>query len=119
LGLGVRPDVIDRSSGWSALHKSVLYNPLLLPTLLEHTADPDAPKVMGGTPLSYVVHELAEKPDDQRKQQLFEVVTLLLRAGASAESGAVDQTPLELARLYRMPDVEAALVDPRHREDRT
>jgi ankyrin repeat protein len=109
LGLGVRPDVVDHISGWSALHMSVLYNPLLLPTLLEHTSNPDLPKVMGGTPLSYVVHELGEKPDAERRQELFEAIALLLQAGANPKSGATDQTAIELARLYHMPDVEAAL----------
>ena len=115
LALGVRPDVIETRSGWSALHSSVLHNPPLLPTLLEYTDDPDAPLVMGGTPLSYVVHELAEHPDDKRKQQLFEAIEVLLQAGANPACGAADQTPLELARLYRRPDIEDALLALRKR----
>lgn len=115
LALGVRPDVIDLSSGWSALHSSVLHSPLLLPTLLEYTANPDAPQVMGGTPLSYVIHELGEQPDTKRKQQLFEAIDVLLQAGASPNVGGNDQTALELARLYKMPDVENALLARRER----
>ena len=115
LALGVRPDVIDLSSGWSALHSSVLHNPLLLPTLLEYTADPNAPQVMGGTPLSYVVHELGEHPDAGRKQKLLDAIDLLLRAGADPKGGGGDQTALELARLYKMSDVENALLAERER----
>ena len=115
LALGVRPDVIEHSSGWSALHKSVLHDPRLLPTLLEYTANPDAPQVMGGTALSYVVHELGENPDDNRKQQLFEAIEVLLHAGANPQTGAPDQTALELAALYNMPDVYDALLAQRER----
>jgi ankyrin repeat protein len=115
LALGASPHVIEPESGWSALHTSVLYNPLLLPTLLEYTADPDAPWVMGGTPLSYVVHELAEDPDDKRKQELFEAIAVLVQAGANPECGGADQTALELARLYGRRDIEDALLAPRER----
>jgi hypothetical protein len=110
LSLGVRPDLIDMMSGWSALHSSVLHCPLLLATLLEYTAAPDEPQVMGGTPLSYVVHELGENPDPQRRQQLLDAINLLLRAGANPKCGGADQTALALARLYKMPDVENFLL---------
>lgn len=106
---GAKPDVIDMTSGWSALHSSVLHCPLLLATLLEYTTAPDAPQVMGGTPLSYVVHELGENPDPQRRQQLFDAINLLLRAGANPKCGGPDQAALELARLYKMPEVESVL----------
>jgi hypothetical protein len=110
LSLGVRPDAIDKSSGWSALHASVLHNPSLLPTLLKFTETPDSPLVMGGTPLSYVVHELGENPDPDRRQSLFEAIGLLMHAGANPQCGGSDQTALELARLYKMPEVEALLL---------
>jgi len=67
------------------------------------------------TPLSEVVHELAEQPDAERKQRLFEAIDLLLRAGANPRSGVSDQSPLELARLYSMPEVEQALLAKRQR----
>ena len=110
LALGVRPDVIESTSGWSALHASILHAPSLLPLLLAHSAEPDGPQVLGGTPLSYVVHELGERPDAPRRQQLFEAMDLLLAAGADPMCGGSNQSALELSRLYRMPDVEAWLL---------
>jgi hypothetical protein len=110
LSLGVRPDLIEHQSGWSALHASVLHNPSLLPVLLEHTATPDLPKVMGGTALSYVVHELAEHPDADRKSQLLEAMDVLLRAGAEPGGGEAGQSPFTLARIYGLRDVEEVFV---------
>jgi hypothetical protein len=110
LALGVRPDRIEHQSGWSALHLSVLHQPSLLPILLEHTATPDAPWVMGGTALSYVVHELAEHPAAARKAQLLEAMDVLLRAGAEPGGGDGDQSPFALARIYGLRDVEEILL---------
>lgn len=107
---GAKPEVIDRSTGWSALHSSVIHCPWLLATLLEYTSAPDEPQVGGGTPLSYVVHELGESPDLKRRLQLFVAVQILLRAGANPKCGGPDQTALGLARLYKMPDVEKVLL---------
>jgi hypothetical protein len=112
LSIGVPPDVIDIESRWSALHASVIHNPMLLATLLGHTRNPDGPRVLGGTPLSYAVHELGEKPNPERKQQLLRAIELLLQSGADPTCGASDQSALELSRLYGMPDVEALLVQP-------
>ena len=109
LALGVKPDVAAPSSKWSALHTCILYNPSLLPILLEYTSAPDSPWVMGGTPLSYVVHELGENPSTERRQELFQAISLLLRAGADPRCGGSDQSPLYLSRMYEMPEVEMAL----------
>jgi hypothetical protein len=107
--LGVPPDVIEPGGTWSALHAAVLFNVQVLPKLLSYSRDPDAPQVLGGTPLSYVVHALGEKPDSERKAELFVAMQLLKDRGASALAGGADQRPIELARLYGMPDVEAGL----------
>src|ERR1700750_2866398 len=93
LSLGVPPDVVDPSSGWSALHAAVLFKIELLPTLLEHSADPD-PLAGAATPLAHVVHELAEKPDAGRRQALLDAIKLLLSAGADPRAGGPAQTAL-------------------------
>lgn len=105
LDQGVPPDVIDQASGWSALHAAVL----LLEVLLAFARSPDAPEVMGGTPMSYVLHELGEPVSPARRDELLGALASLLAAGASPRAGGVDQTPLELARLYRLRDVESLL----------
>ena len=110
LSMGVPPDAIDIHSSWSPLHASVVYSPTLLAPLLAHTHNPDGPQVLGGTPLSYVVHELGEEPSPERKQQLLGALELLLQAGANPKCGASDQTALELSRLYGLCDVEALLL---------
>jgi ankyrin repeat protein len=110
LAQGVRPDVIDLASGWSALHAAVLSAPELLPALLEYSADPDRPMVMGGTPLSYVIHELAEKPSDDRRQKLVGALHVLLDAGANPSAGAPDQSAHELAHLYGLDEIKPLLV---------
>ncbi|MGB6030297.1 hypothetical protein ACVCL3_05160 [Rhodanobacter sp. UC4437_H4] len=110
LTLGVPPDRIDKSSGWSALHASVLYNTVFLPALLQRTLNPDAPTVLGGTALSYAVHELGENPSIERQRQLHDAIGLLRRSGANPKFGGPDQSALELSRLYRMPDVEQLLL---------
>lgn len=107
---GAKPDVIDGVTGWSALHSSILHCPWLLATLLEYTTAPDEPKVGGGTPLSYVVHELGENPEPMRRQHLFAAIHLLLRAGANPQCGGPDQTAIGLARLYKMPEIEKVLL---------
>ena len=109
LSLGVSPDVIEPGDTWSALHAAVIFNIGALPKLLSHSRDPDAPQVLGGTPLSYVVHELGEKPEPARRAELFVAMRLLKDKGASALAGGPDQRPMELARLYEMPDVEDRL----------
>lgn len=110
LALGVRPDLIEHRSHWSALHVSVIHNPSLVPILLEYTRTPDLPQVMGGTPLSYVVQELAGHPDAGRRQQLFQAMDTLLKAGADPAGGQNDQSPFALSRLYGLHDVEDALL---------
>ena len=109
LSLGVPPDVIDLSSGWSALHACVLHHPSHLESLLASSTDPDAPWVAGGTPLSYVVHELGEQPDENRRLQLLHAIELLLKAGANPKCGESDQTAVSLAVQYQMPEVLSAL----------
>ncbi|SFK96736.1 ankyrin repeat domain-containing protein [Lysobacter sp. cf310] len=106
---GVPPDVIDQAAGWSALHAAVLHNPQLLKVLLAFARSPDAPEVMGGTPMSYVLHELGEAASPARRDELLMALASLLAAGASPRAGGVDQTPLELARLYRLRDIESLL----------
>lgn len=110
LSIGVRPDIVDSSSGWSALHAAVVFNTDSLGVLLEHCIDPDGPKVGGGTPLSYVIHELGENPGANRRQRLIDALNMLLSAGASPSAGGPDQTALELVRLYRLPDIELILM---------
>jgi ankyrin repeat protein len=111
LALDVRPEEIDLSSGLSALHAAVLFKPENLPTLLAHCRNPDYPRVMGGTPLSYIVHELGDQPNAARRNALLKAMNQLLRVGASPHAGGSDQTPLELARLYGLRDVEALLIE--------
>ena len=109
LSMGVQPNVVDSSSGWSALHAAVLFNLGSLPMLLRHCTEPDVPTVGGGTPLAYVVHELGENPAPGRSQELVAAIEMLLSAGARPGAGVGDQTPLELARLYRLSDVQVLL----------
>lgn len=110
LSIGVRPDIVDASSGWSALHAAVVFNSDSLSVLLEHCIDADGPKVGGGTPLSYVIHELGENPSTNRRQRLIDALNMLLRAGASPSVGGPDQTALELVRLYQLPEIEVMLM---------
>ncbi|MCM5682459.1 hypothetical protein M8A51_23265 [Schlegelella sp. S2-27] len=111
LALQVQVDEPDVLTGNSALHAAVLYHLELLPALLKHAANPDALDVGGATPLSCVLHELGEGPVGARRQQLVEAAAHLLHAGADPRAGASDQSALELARLYELPDVEALLVN--------
>ncbi len=80
--LGVRPDLIDRYSGESALQAS-----MLLATLLEYTVNPDGSNRGGSSPLALVVHELNEAHNAERRQTLYECIASLLRAGANPHYG--------------------------------
>jgi len=107
---GVRPDIVDIHSGWSALHAAVLsLHPGTLEQLLRHCDNPDRPTVGGGTALSYAIHELGESPAAQKRAALLAAVQNLLAAGADPKAGAPDQTALELVRMYRLDDVEPLL----------
>ena len=108
---GVRPDIIDLASGWSALHAAVLYNVKALDTLLPYARSLDGPQVMGGTPLSYVVHELKESPSPERSKDLMDALKTLLAAGANPRAGGPDQSALELAWLYGFGDIESMLME--------
>ena len=110
LALHAPVDAADVLTGNSALHAAVLYHVELLPELLKHADNPDALDIGGATPLSCVVHELSDTSDASRRQQLVDAATHLLRAGADPRAGASDQSALELARLYELPEVEALLV---------
>ena len=108
---GVRPDIIDLASAWSALHAAVLSNVKALDTLLPFARSVDGPRVGGATPLSYVVHELGESPSPERRKDLLDALKTLLAAGANPRAGAPDQSALELASLYGFPDVESMLME--------
>lgn len=109
---GVRPDIVDTHSGWSALHAAVLsLHPGTLELLLRHCDNPDRPTVGGGTALSYAIHELGESPASEKREALLAAVQKLLAAGADPKAGASDQTPLELVRMYQLDDIEPLLTD--------
>ena len=110
LAVHAHVDEADVLTGNSALHAAVLHHVELLPALLEHAGNPDALDAAGATPLSYVVHELGDAPDAARRRQLVDAATRLLRAGADPRAGASDQSALELARLYELPEIEALLM---------
>lgn len=109
LALRAQVDVPDLLTGNTALHAAVLCHVELLPALLKHARNPDAPDAGGATPLSCVVHELADAADPARRQRLIDAAERLLNAGADPGAGASDQSALELARLYELSDVEALL----------
>jgi hypothetical protein len=107
---GVRPDVVDIHSGWSALHAAVLsLHPGTLELLLRHCDNPDGPTVGGGTALSYAIHELGESPASEKRKALVTAVHNLLAAGADPKAGAPNQTALELVQMYRLDDIEPLL----------
>ena len=109
LALGVRPNVIDIHSRLSALHAAVMYQVGTLELLLRHCDDPDRPTILGGTALSYAIHELGESPPPEKREALLGAIKALLEAGANPRYGAADQTALELVRLYGLKDVESLL----------
>jgi hypothetical protein len=110
LELRVQPDTVDIGSGYSALHAAAVFAPNILPVLLPHCAHPDSAVVMGGTALSYVVHELGECPDAERQKALLNAAEQLLKSGAKPWIKDTDQSPMSLARAYNLPDVEELLL---------
>lgn len=110
LELRVQPDMLDIGSGYGALHAAAIFAPNLLPVLLPHSVHPDKAGVLGGTALSYVVHELGECPDAERQKSLLHAAELLLKSGAKPWIQNADQSLLSLARAYDLPDVEELLL---------
>jgi hypothetical protein len=125
LAAGVAVDVEFPAPGgaphpaYSALHAAAFRaDPQILEILLSHCQDPDSARLGGATALAYVVHELGDLGSDpaiamSRRVSLVKALSMLLRAGADPMSGATDQRPLELARMYGLDDVEALLVQGR------
>ena len=110
LDRGVRPDVVDSESGLSALHAAVMFHTEALEIMLPYARSLDR-AIIGGTALSYVVHEFADSKDEERRAELISALKVLLRAGANPQAGGADPA-LGLARLYNLPDLEALLKRP-------
>lgn len=110
LSSGIRPDARETISGDSALHAAMAHHPELVARLLPFAVDPDAPRAGIGTPLAHVVQELGENPPPAVRQKLLQAMKELLAAGADPWYRGTDYSPVELARLHELPEIEALLL---------
>jgi hypothetical protein len=113
--MGARVDYSGPQARATALHCAVEEaDQEIVSLLLGAGSNPDV-TFAGMTALSCAIHEIAEESrnhvvdDPSRSKRLLAIVDLLVAAGADPAGGGPDQTPLELCRLYRIPELERRL----------
>jgi len=112
LDAGVAPAIMSVGHGHTALHAAAAYgHEAVVSILLARGCTPDLSNAMGSTPLALVVHAIADNPETQTLEALYQIAHMLLDAGASPKLGpGREHTPLVLARRYGLARLEAVLL---------